>query len=298
MIALYSMDVASKVSRPKEAAARLGRLLDHFGKMTADKISPSQCKAYARARTGQQAARRELADLQSALNYAFKSRKLMVPIPVALPNASPPRERWLTRQEAARLLLGAMGFRVVSCSDVKTRKARWTIWDRSGERNPHVARFILIGLGTGTRHDAILSLGFHPHVGGGHVDLEAGMLYRRANGAAETNKRRPPAPLPRKLAAHLRRWGAMRAAGLYIVAYGGQKMARMKRAWATARKLAGLSPNVTPHVLRHTAATWLMHAGRPYSEIGRYLGMTEAIVERVYGHHDTNFLREAANALS
>lgn len=298
VIDLYAQDVAANVARPAEARSRLGRVLGHFGEKTVDKIDPSECKAYARARNAPAAARRELADLQSALSYAYKARKLLFPVPVMLPKAGAPRERWLTRHEAARFLLGAMGYRLFECSDVKTRKKRWAIWERTADRNPHVARFVLLGLGTGTRHDAILSLGFHPHVGGGYVDLDAGLLYRRAAGAAQTNKRKPPAPLPGRLAAHLRRWAAMPASGLYIVSYDGSRLAKMKRAWHTARKLAGLSKDVTPHVLRHTCVTWMMLRGVPFGEAARYTGMTEAVLEKTYGHHHVDFLRRAARALS
>jgi hypothetical protein len=51
-------------------------------------------------------------------------------------------------------------------------------WDRAGERNCDVARFILSGLYTATRHDAILGLDWRVHSGGGYVDLARGVVYR------------------------------------------------------------------------------------------------------------------------
>ena len=56
-------------------------------------------------------------------------------------------------------------------------------------RNPkarHLARFILVALYTGTRSEAILRLRFMPHTAGGHVDTEAGRIYRRGAGQTET----------------------------------------------------------------------------------------------------------------
>jgi integrase len=102
--------------------------------------------------------------LAAALAWNWREGKLdrLIPlIPVRLPAASAPRERHLTRAEAAAMLWGALGF------------------DRSGKRhrdriNRHVARFILIGLYTGTRHDAILSLQWRPNTTGGWFDLVAG----------------------------------------------------------------------------------------------------------------------------
>jgi hypothetical protein len=65
------------------------------------------------------------------------------------------------------LLAGALGF------------------DRRGVRhrakiNRHLARFILIALYTGTRHDAILRLQWIPNTAGGWIDLASGVIYRRA----------------------------------------------------------------------------------------------------------------------
>lgn len=56
----------------------------------------------------------------------------------------------------------------------------------------HVARFILIAVYSGSRSSAILNLRFGPHVGGGWVDTERDVMYRRASGEAETKKRQPP----------------------------------------------------------------------------------------------------------
>ena len=70
----------------------------------------------------------------------------------------------------------------------------------------HVARFILLGLYTGTRHGAICRAALMPTIGRGHVDLERGVFYRRAEGERETKKRQPPIRLPNRLLAHLRRW--------------------------------------------------------------------------------------------
>lgn len=287
VIALYAQDKAPKVARPHEVARRLTAIEGYFGGLTVAEITPSTCEAYARHRVSLSAARRELEDLQAALNHAWRSRKLAVPVPVSLPAKSPSRERWLTRSEAARLVASALGWRFTKSGKVI---------DRKGPRNQHVARFLLLGLYTGTRHDAILAIGFRAHVGGGYVDLERGLLYRRASGDAETSKRRPPAPLMPRLRVHLRRWAAMPASGLYVVTYDGSRMQRMKRAWGTVREASGLDDKVTPHVLRHTCATWLMQRGVSVWDTAKFLGMTPQMVERVYGHHSPEFLRGAAMA--
>lgn len=51
---------------------------------------------------------------------------------------------------------------------------------------------------------------------------------------------------------------------------------------------------MTPHVLRHTAATWLMQNGATLSEAADYLGMTEAVLRSTYYHHHPDFQADAA----
>jgi integrase len=74
-------------------------------------------------------------------------------------------------------------------------------------------------------------------------------------------------------------------------------------AFKTACELAGLStdpddPNkVTPHTLRHTCVTWMLDAGISPWKVGRYVGMTAEMVERVYGHTNDEMQRETANAV-
>ena len=99
--------------------------------------------------------------LSAALNWCWRNKKLNTPVVVTLPSVPEHRERYLNRNEVAALLLAALGF------------------NRDGTRNKfrinrHLARFILIGLYTGTRHDAMLRSQWMPNTTGGWFDLEAG----------------------------------------------------------------------------------------------------------------------------
>ena len=62
-------------------------------------------------------------------------------------------------------------------------------------------------------------------------------------------------------------------------------------------KLAGIEGNPTPHSLRHTAVSWLKQEGTSSFDTGRFVGMSERMVEEVYGHHDPDYQRETADAL-
>src|SRR5262245_65246085 len=96
--------------------------------------------AYVRQRGAQAAARRELEDLRAAIRHHWEAGLCAALTPVALPDRGQVRERWLTRNEAARLLWAAWRLR-----------QRWRDGSRDRTTAQHVARFILVGLYTGTR---------------------------------------------------------------------------------------------------------------------------------------------------
>ncbi|MGO9411899.1 MAG: tyrosine-type recombinase/integrase [Spirochaetia bacterium] len=316
VVILYATDRVPKQRRPDEARIRLTRIVEFFGDMACDDINPSTTDAFVRWRThsGQPgkgepprvrkpvkdvSARRELEDLRSALHHAWKSRKISQDIPIEMPPKSRPRERWLTVSEAARLLLGAIGFILAPCCDVATKKEQWRIWRREPMAiSRHLARFILIGLRTGTRHDAILAMGWEQHDKGGFFDLEHRVMFRAEAGARQTKKRRTPAPIPDKLLRHLVRWKRQSDGGFVIThaRTGDDRLLRIHGTFRRAVARAGLGPEVTPHILRHTCATWLMQRGRPAWEVGGFLGMTLKMVEDNYGHHSPHHLRDTANA--
>jgi integrase len=297
-LAIYAQKHGPSVARPRELGLEIERLADFFGERMVDEIRPELCGEYVAWRCAQtdaratvnagraispSTARRELVTLAAAINWAHRNRHLNRSVAVTLPKLAERRERYLKRDEVAALLWGALG------------------WDRSGKRHPlrinrHVARFILIGLYTGTRHAAILRLQWLPNTVGGWIDLDARVLYRRPQDAIETNKRRKPAPIPPRLLPHLRRWRKLSAQ--YVIEHDGKPIAKERRAWHGARKLAGLSKDVTPHVLKHTCATLLLQAGIPTWDVAGVLGTSEDVIRRTYGHRSVEHLRDAVNVWS
>ncbi len=296
VLALYLEQRVEKQARPAEARARIRRLGLWWKERRCSEIKPSTCQAYAKER-GDGAARRELEDLRAALRHAWKERVLPHPIPVELPQAGPPRERWLTRSEVARLLWAAWRLRE------KQKRVR-----RGDNGGPpletarhiarHVARFILVGLYTGTRAGAVCGAAIRPTVGRGYVDLDRGVFYRRPPGTRETKKRTPPVGLDSRLLAHLRRWEAKDLSKSFVVEWNGQPVERVHKAFRAVREAAGLGDDVTPHILRHTAATWgMQNRADPYALSGM-LGMTLETLQNVYGHHHPDHNREAAAAIA
>jgi len=118
--------------------------------------------------------------------------------------------------------------------------------------------------------------------GKGWIDVGRGIFYRRPQGERETKKRRPPVPLPNRLLAHLRRW--QRKGQRFAVEWNGRPVKDVDKAFRKVADAAGVH-DVTPHVLRHTAATWLMQLGADKWEAAEYLGMTAKQLDDTYGHH-------------
>jgi integrase len=277
VLAYYGTNRAPQLEHPELVGYHITHLLKRWGESTCWEVNTETCRAYVEHRTSgerpvkENTARRELVTLSAALTFAYKERKLSQPVPVWLPKEGEPRNRWLTRSEAAALLAGALGI-AATAYDIQSRKPMK--WGRLFRPSYHVARFILIGLYTGTRHEANLSMRWGVNSKGGWFDLEHGVMYRRGQGQADTNKRRVPAPIPDRLLPHLNRWRRITVVG--PVEYAGRLIAKERKGWDRARELAGIE--VTPHTLKHTCITWMLQKGVPTWEVAGFVGTSEKVI--------------------
>ena len=281
LLAIYLTDVAPRHAREDETKQRVLTLDAWWGERSLADVNGANCRAYVEHRKAQPwksarpehtwrtprmvtaaAARRELKDLRAAINHHREGLCSEI-VSVVLPPRTGARERWLTRAEAARLLWGAW-------------RARQVMRDKDTLRavGRHVARFILVGLYTGTRSSAICGAALMPTIGRGHVNLEQGVFYRRAIGRRQTKKRQPPVKLPPRLLAHMRRWQQRGLSKKAVVEWNGKPVESVRKGFAAAVRAAGLGAEVTPHILRHTCATWLMQKGVNLSDAAGFLGMT------------------------
>lgn len=296
----YAEKHAPHTKRPEIAAGAILHLVNFFEGMRVGEITPDVCRTYVAWRTampqasyrygpgrrfetvddvprvGEASPRRELIVLSAAIGFAYGERKLRYIVPVKLPDKAPARDRWLSRDEAAALLHAARA--------TPMGKGR------------HLARFILLALYTGTRHSAITKIKWLPTTEGGWIDLRAGMMYRRGSREGESTKRRTPVPLSKRLRGHLVRW--RRDSSTHVVEFDGAPVRTVRKAFTSARIRAGLGPEVTPHILRHTFATWAVQAGAPLGLVAAALGTSEQIVETVYGHHAPERLRSVVETVS
>ncbi len=96
----------------------------------------------------------------------------------------------------------------------------------------------------------------------------------------------------------MRRWARLKLIAECFVEFNGKPITSAKKGFKSAVRLAELSSRVTPHTLRHTAATWLMQRGVPVGEAAGFLGMSAEVLLATYGHHHPDFLHGAANAVT
>ena len=154
---------------------------------------------------------------------------------------------------------------------------------------PHVRLFAVVALGTAARAGAILGLKW------GDVDLERRRL--RLGGAGRQKARAKSLPINDTLHKALEE-AHTAALTPFVIEWAGGPVKSIKRAFRAAVTRAGLSADVTPHVLRHTAASWMAEERVPMSEIAAFLGHTDSrITERVYIKYSPDYLQRAAKAL-
>jgi len=270
VLAAYGSEVAPDKPSARNIGYNITNLLKWWGDKRVADVGVKSCKAYIKTKTPA-GAWADLKVLKASVKYWHEEYGPLDSLPLFWkPELNGPKERWLTRSEAARLLWAA-------------------------RRYQHMRRMILLGLYTGSRPGVLLSLRWD------QIDLDAGMMLRRPRGKAEDKKKKSPrVRLGWRITAHLRRWKRLDGAEQIVCHFadswhpGARQVSNPHGSWAKIIKAAGL-PGVTRHTLRHTRATWMMQKGVPIWEAAGFLGMTVKTLERVYGHHSPDHQEAAAN---
>lgn len=261
----YQASRSTKVRSPASLKFAVQALKPHIGNLRPEHSTPKVWEGYAKARkaegVGAGTILREVGVCRAACAWAIAEKwftvKPVIPNPVPTPKG---RERWLSRDEAKRLLAACHA--------------------------PHLRLFVMLGVMTGARSGAILELRWD------QVDLPRRLVdYGEGHG----NKRRAIAPINDELMAALTAAKEL-ACTDFVVEHKGKPMGTVKNGFAAACERAKIE-GVTPHILRHTCCTWLVEAGVSYEEIGKLVGDTAATIERIYGHHSPAFLKRATHAL-
>lgn len=294
----YEMHVLKNVASVYTVDLAWLQLKPYFGEMPVVELSQMAIDEYIAKRTSGRLGRKvkpqttakELAYLLASVNFcADPRRKVIDPSFVQkfdLPAPGDPRTRWLRHDEIQKML------------DAAARL-------RNGSRLSRGERFLWLALETAGRKEALLDLAWS------RVDFETGMIELDVPGRKKTKKRRANVPISAALRpvlerAHAERldkkhdclvldnkgaiWPQIQRIAIEAGLGGDQK----KPAPGTKPKATGISP----HTLRHTAATHMARRGVSLFKIAKILGNTIAMVEKVYAKYQPEDLREAVDQIS
>lgn len=241
-------------------------VLPFFGDLLADEVTLDRCLAYTKER--REAGRQdgtiwtELNHLQIVLNWAFKRRIVPIKIAVEKPPKPPPVNKRLTRAEGRKLLKAA--------------------------RMPHIELALALLMGTAGRIGAVLELTWD------RVDFERGQIQLAVEGE-EGRKGRATVPMTNTVRKRLLK---AKAAALtnHVIEWAGKPVDSIKTGFNAAAERAGL--DVTAHMLRHSAATWMVEDGRDMEEVAQFLGHRDvSTTRRIYARYSPHYLRGAASSL-
>lgn len=257
-------DLDNKVRRFEQ------HVVPHLGKLKLHALKEDDWSRYVVKRTGEGAkpatVNRERSALLHLLNTA-KRRKIIRDVPMLDRQAEPPGKIvYLTPDQAQRLVEAA-----------------------ENDQSEHALPFVMIALYTGMRHDSVLNLRVRD------VDCEQRVLWVADDKAGARQQ-----PMPTVLATFLRKLIARRPADDFLFASPRAKSGRVYQAssiFARCVERAGLGRNITPHTLRHTAATNAAHAGLDSATIQGLGGWkTRAMADRYTHAANLNAAMDALGA--
>lgn len=244
-----------------------------FATMEVEAITDDICREYAsdRFEIGKSPSTiwTELTRLRSCINWAFKRRIIPFAVYIWVPSKPAGRQKVMTEAEVISL--------IDAC------------------RMPHVRLFVILAITTGGRSGALCQLQWV------NVDFVAGTIDLRS-----TEKINPLVKRTHKGRAVVAMTAEARAALLeakagaitdYVIEWNGEPVKKIRKAFMAAVERAGLS-GVTPHVLRHTVATWLDEDGIPIERISKLLGHRDPKTTRsIYSKPGAHVLRPAADII-
>jgi integrase len=267
LASLLDAYLADRRKREKPGAERLAwahkQLKAKMGHLPTDGVTEDITLDYTAARRAEGIAERTIRTELEALRAGLRNAGIAPTI--AFPSkVGTARERWLTHEEADRLLA----------------KCEYR----------HLRLAVVVALHTTARIGSVLSLTWD------RVDLEARRIDFRTPGEILTKKRRTMVPINGKLYEAL-----VEAKGhstcKFVIEYSGSKVASIRHGFAAASKRAGLGAGVSPHTTRHTGITWMLQKGVSPWEVSQLAGVSLEVIQSTYGHHCPNFLIGAVEAL-
>ncbi|AVH43974.1 tyrosine-type recombinase/integrase [Agrobacterium tumefaciens] len=239
-----------------------------FGPMEGTAVTVLDCRAHTeeRRKAGIQDGTiyTELGHLRTVLVWSMKNGLIDRAPHVERPPKPDPKEGYLTRVEVMRLMEKA--------------------------KVPHIKLAVLLMIGTGARNAAALELTWD------RVDFQRRLITLRNPFDQTRRKGRATVPMNETLMQALKE---AREAALspFVIEWAGVPVKSIKKGLKAAAKAAYLD-DVSPHMLRHSAAVWLAEDGHSMTRIAQFLGHSNSrITEKVYARYSPEHLRDLADTL-
>lgn len=104
VLSVYSDECGPRIADLPKLERCIGRLNDYWGGKMLSQVTAAECRAYVRSRRKTGGARADLETLRAAINHHANENLHYGIVRITLPPKGPPRDRWLTRNEAAKLI--------------------------------------------------------------------------------------------------------------------------------------------------------------------------------------------------
>lgn len=200
-----------------------------------------------------------------ALKWAERHRIIDRAPTIERPPKPEPKEGYLTRSEVSRMI--------------------------DAINAPHVGVAIMLLIGTGARSAAARELTWD------RVDFDRRMIQLRNPFDKSRRKGRATVPMNDTLSTALT---AAKQASLspFVIEWAGRPVKSLKRGLKAAGAKIG-RPEVSPHMLRRSAAIWMVEDGHSMEEIAQFLGHGDTkITTKVYARFSPTHLRSLADSLN
>lgn len=244
-------------------------LAGRFAVVDGERVTIAECRAHMEARRAAGISdgtiHTELGHLRMVLRWAERHRLIERAPAIERPAKPEPKDGYLTRPEVSGMIDAA--------------------------NVPHVKVAIQLLIGTGARSAAARELTWD------RVDFDRRMIQLRNPFDKSRRKGRATVPMNDTLATALT---AAKAASLtpFVIEWAGRPVKSLKRGLKAAGAKIG-RPEVSPHMLRHSAAVWLAEDGHSMEEIAQFLGHGDTkITTKVYARFSPTHLRSLADSLN
>lgn len=285
LLSHYELDVLSNLSNPNSARSAAKRIFSYFKGRSMRDIEAHEIKQYIAHRRSKGVKKdgtpgaaastinKELGIFRGMVQYGIGTLGLYLPNVADKISCSEPegRLRWLTQEEAVRLINTAKAIR----------------------RAPHLADFIILALNTGMRKGEILNMERK------RINLNERVLYLDSM-HTKTRKRRTVPLNDAALAAVHRRLQWQQSRGIisdWLFCHAnGDRVVDIKNSFATAVSKASIE-DFRIHDLRHTAASWMVMNGVDIYSVRDVLGHLDITSTQRYAHLAPENLRAAVQAI-